>query len=202
MQSGVESEVKERPLDSGAWYAVYTKHQHEKTASNLLERKGFEVFLPLYHAQHRWRDRVKVVSLPLFSCYVFLRTTLERKLDILRTPGIFWLVENAGHACAIPEAEIETVRRMAQSPAKIEPHPYLQCGDYVRVREGALTGIEGILTRVKNRYRVVVCVELLQKAVAVEVDLASLEPASRAKGSGSKALGPPSPFNSSALAIA
>jgi transcription antitermination factor NusG len=165
-----EGESESRP-----WYAVYTKHQHEKTACELLTGKGFEVFLPLYGAKRQWKDRTRVVSLPVFPGYLFLRTNLVRKLEILQTPGVFWLVESGSRTCEIPNSEIEAVRRITQSSATVEPHPYLKCGDQVCIRQGALAGIEGVLVRVKNRYRVVVSVNLLQKAIAVEVDFSMVE---------------------------
>jgi len=157
------------------WYAAYTKHQHEKRAAEYFSNNGFEVFLPLYVSAHRWKDRTQMVTLPLFPCYVFLKTSLERKLEILRTPGVFGLVGNGGRAVSISDGDVDVVRRVTESRARIEPHPYLNCGDRVRVRVGPLAGAEGILTRLKNRYRVVVSIELLQKAVAVEVDLSVLE---------------------------
>lgn len=159
-----------------AWYAVYLKHQHEKTAADLLSRKGFETFLPVYKAAHRWKDRTKIVSLPLFPCYMFLRTGLDRKLDILRTPGVFWLVGNSGQASPVDESEIDALRKIGRSGAQTEPHAYLQEGDRVKVVAGSLAGVTGVLIRAKNRYRVVVSVELLRKAVAVEVDRSMLEP--------------------------
>ena len=168
-----------------AWYAIYTKHQHEKSAADLLVRKGFEILLPLYRLTRRWKDRDKSLLSPLFPCYVFVRTDLSRKVDILRTPGVFWLVESGGCACQIPDTDIEEINKIVQSPARIAPHPYLRSGEWVRVRHGSLEGLEGILTRFKNQYRVVVTVEPLRKSVAVEVDVSAIEPLSR---SDSKAL--------------
>ena len=159
-----------------AWYAIYTKHQHEKSAADLLTRKGFEILLPLYRLIRRRKDRNKSLLSPLFPCYVFVRTDLSRKVDILRTPGVFWLVESGGCACQIPDADINEINRIVQSPAHIVPHPYLKSGDWVRVRHGSLEGLQGILTRFKNQYRVVVTVEPLRKSVAVEVDISSIEP--------------------------
>jgi transcription antitermination factor NusG len=158
-----------------AWFAIYAKHQHERTAADRLAKKGFEVLLPQYRSVHRWKDRNKTVLLPLFPSYLFVRTDLARKVDILRTPGVFWLVESGGCACSIPESDIEAIRKFIQTPDRIAPHPYLKSGERVRIRDGALEGIEGILTRFKNQYRVVLTVELLRKAVAVEVDLAAVE---------------------------
>jgi transcription antitermination factor NusG len=158
------------------WYAVYTKHQHEKAACDALLRQGFEVFLPLYAAAHRWKDRTKTVLLPIFPCYLFLRADLQRKVDILKTPGVFWLVESGGRACEIPEPDIDGIRRVVQSPARAEPHPVLKSGEYVRVSRGPLAGLRGILTRIKSNLRLVLSVDLLQKAIAVEVDLSMVEP--------------------------
>jgi transcription antitermination factor NusG len=163
-------------ISAEAWYAAYTKHQHESKAKEALVRKGFNVLLPLYETLHKWKDRNKKVFLPVFPCYLFLRTNLDRKREILTTPGVFWLVENAGRACPIPESDIDAIGRIIRSGVPIEPHPYLKCGEFVRVHTGPLTGIRGILTRIKNRCRVVLSVELLQKSVAVEVDAAMVEP--------------------------
>src|SRR5256885_6638245 len=70
------------------WYAIYTRHQHEKTVARILTSKGFETLLPLYSVAHRWKDRTKLLSLPLFPCYVFLKGGAERRLDIMTTPEI------------------------------------------------------------------------------------------------------------------
>lgn len=158
-----------------AWFAVYTKHQHERKSAELLERKGFEVFLPLYKSVAQWTDRRKTLLQPLFPSYVFLRTTMESKAEIVRTPGVFFLVESAGHACRIPELEIESIRTLIRSKAHLAPHPYLERGDRVRILAGPLAGLVGILTRVKNQYRVVLSVEALRKGVSVEIDIASVE---------------------------
>lgn len=137
----------------------------------MLERKDFEVFFPVYRAVHRWKDRNQIVVLPLFPCYLFLRTELDRKIDILRTAGVRWIVENAGHACPVPEAEIEAVRKICSAATRVQPHPFLKQGDVVRIRRGPLFGMEGFFVRIKNQCRVVVSVDLLKKSVAVEVDV-------------------------------
>jgi transcription antitermination factor NusG len=161
------------------WYVAYTKHQHEKTARDFLSRKGFEVLLPIYSAAHRWKDRTKTVLLPVFPCYLFVRSSLDKKLDILRAPGVFWLVESGGRACEVPESDIAGIRKIVQSSARAEPHPLLKSGEYVRVSRGPLMGLQGILTRMKNNFRVVLSVDLLQKGIAVEVDISTVEPLDR-----------------------
>ena len=152
-----------------SWYAIYTRHQHEKMVAQILTSKGFEAFLPLYEATHDWKDRSKTLSLPLFPCYVFLKGGLERRLQIITTPGIFGLVSSGGQPAAIPDFEIEAIRRAVDSGARIETHPYLKCGNWVRVKCGPLAGIEGILVRKRNISRLVLSVEILGTSAAMEV---------------------------------
>jgi transcription antitermination factor NusG len=80
-----------------------------------------------------------------------------------------------GQHSMIPSSEIESVRRMVGSPLKAEPHPFLKCGDRVRLRAGALQGLEGILLRKRNVWKLLVSVEMLQRSVAVEVDASMVE---------------------------
>jgi len=172
-----------RPNSSGSnhtqcassWYAVYTRHQHEKTVAQILTIKGFETLLPLYQATHRWKDRTKLLSLPLFPCYVFLKGDLERRLDIVTTPGLHAFVLSAGQPAAIPNFEIDALRRGAESGGHLEPHPFLKSGDWVRVRTGPLEGIQGILVRKKNLRRLVLTVEMLGKSAVLDVDSFDVE---------------------------
>jgi len=159
----------DRSISESPWYAIYTRHQHEKTVAQILTSKGFEAFLPLYSATHNWKDRTKAVSLPLFPCYVFLKGGIERRFQIITTPGIYGLVSSGGQPAAIPDFEVEAIRRAVESGARIETHPYLKCGNWVRVKCGPLAGIEGILVRKKNISRLVLSVEILGTAAAMEV---------------------------------
>jgi len=174
-------EVNSFPEDRGAsqypWYALYTRHQHEKMVAKILAAKGFETFLPLHTAGHHWKDRTKVISVPLFPCYVFLTGALEhRRLQIVTTPGVYGLVLSAGQPAVIPVVEMEAIRRVVESGARLEPHPFLKCGDKVRIKSGPLVGIQGILVRKKNMCRLVLSVEMLGKAAAMEVDAFEVEP--------------------------
>ena len=156
--------------DPCAWYVLYTRHQHEKTVAQILTSKGFEILLPLYSTARQWKDRTKLISLPLFPCYVFLRGGLERRVAIMTTPGIHAIVSTADRPTPIPPTEIEAIRRVVEGGVRVEPHPFLKCGEWVRVKCGPLMGIQGILVRKKNIYRLVLSVELLGKAASVEVD--------------------------------
>ena len=158
------------------WYAIYTRHQHEKTVAENLSCNGIEVFLPTYGGVRQWKDRTKHLQLPLFPCYVFLHGGLDRRVKVLSTPGVYSIVGIGGQPAAIQETEIEAIRKAVTSGLRAEPFPFLQCGDRVRVKAGPLMGIEGILIRKKSSFRLILSAELLQKSIAVEVDAFSVEP--------------------------
>ena len=165
----------EVPLYS-PWWALYTRHQHEKTVADQLSAKGFEVFLPVYDSLRRWKDRQKVLSLPLFPGYVFVRGNQERRIHVVSTPGVFTILTHGDRFAIIPEGEIEAIRRTVQGRLRVEPHPFLKCGERVRVTRGTLQGVEGILVRKKNMYRLVLSVNMLAQSVGVEVDASDVEP--------------------------
>ncbi|HVN94198.1 MAG TPA: UpxY family transcription antiterminator [Terracidiphilus sp.] len=158
------------------WWAVYTRHQHEKVVADTLTAKGFETFLPLYDSTRRWKDRSKVLSLPLFPCYVFVRGGIDRKLQVVTTPGIHMILYRGEQVAMIPDEEIAAIQKAVDGSLKVEPHPFLKCGMRVRVVRGPLEGVEGILTRKKNLLRLVLSVDMLAQAVAVEVHAWDVEP--------------------------
>jgi transcription antitermination factor NusG len=157
------------------WHALYTRHQHEKLTQQLLDEKGFETFLPLYNTTHRWKDRVKRLSLPLFPSYVFIHGGLDRRLDIVSTTGVHTILGDHEKAGVVTPAEIGAIRQLIETKLRVEPHPFLKVGDRVLVKSGPLAGFEGILVRKKNQCRLVLAVDLLQQAVATEVDAEIVE---------------------------
>jgi transcription antitermination factor NusG len=163
-------------MDESSWWAVYTRHQHEKAVAQVLSSKGFEVFLPLYDSVRRWKDRNKTLSLPLFPCYVFVRGGLDRRLQIVTTPGIHTILYTGERIAFIPNDEIDSIRRVVDSPLLVEPHPFLRCGEKVRVTRGSLEGVVGVLVRKKSLFRLVLSVEMLAQSVSVEIDASDVEP--------------------------
>ena len=161
--------------DNSPWWAIYTRHQHEKAVAEMLCAKGLEVFLPVYQSQRRWKDRVKMLSLPLFPCYLFVRGGLDRRTQVVVTPGVHMILSIGEEAVVIPDNEVQAIRRTVEGPFRIEPHPFLKCGDKVRVKRGTLEGVVGILVRKKNLCRLVLSVEMLMQSVGVEIDASDVE---------------------------
>src|SRR5579863_266504 len=160
---------------SPGWWAIYTRHQHEKVVADSLGAKGIEVFFPAYQALRQWKDRKKMITVALFPCYLFVRAHGGRVLPVISTPGVHSIVTSGAHFSVIPEDEIDAIRRALQEPSRVEPHPFLKCGERVRVVRGVMKGIEGLLVRKKDQCRLILSVEMLSQSAAVEVEASDIE---------------------------
>lgn len=154
------------------WYALHTRARHEKLVVLRLNERGVETFLPLVTEVHRWSDRKKSVQLPLFSCYVFAKfmPNRNRRLDVLRVSGVLGLVGSHGEGTPIPDQQIEAVRSLVESTLPWSAHPFLKIGQRVRIRSGALDGVEGILVSRNGSCRLVISVDAIQRSLAVQVE--------------------------------
>lgn len=156
------------------WYALRVKSNFERVVSAQLRSSGFDEFLPVYRIRRRWSDRVKEIEAPLFPGYIFARFEVGNRLPILKTPGVVAVVGIGKQPVAVPEQEVDAVRRVLASELTVYPWPFLRLGQPVRIEGGALEGVEGIFIETKGRHRLVVSVEILQRSVSVEVDRESV----------------------------
>ena len=98
------------------------------------------------------------------------------RIRVLELPSVVRLVGTVSGPIAIPEAEIEILRKGWSSSVQAEPYPYLTVGSRVRIRCGPFSGAEGFLIRKKQRCKVVISLEIIMRSVAVEVDASDVEP--------------------------
>jgi len=164
------------------WYAAYTNSHHEKRVASHFSERGVESFLPLYATSRRWKNGCAMnLELPLFPNYVFVRIDPKARVRVLEVPGVLSLVGFGRTLARLSDVEIEALRS-AVGQRKIEPHPYLVIGERVRIKAGPMMGMEGVLVRKKNHFRVVLALDAILQCVAVEVDADDLEPAARCPG--------------------
>jgi transcription antitermination factor NusG len=158
------------------WYATYVCSRHEKQVLSQLQERKINCFLPVYRSVRRWKDRRKELELVLFPGYVFVHIDLKDRLRILQLPSVVRFVSFNGQPAALQDTEIEVLSKGLASGIRAEPHPYLKAGQRVHVRSGPLAGADGILVRRKDKFRVVLSIDLIMRSVAVEVDEADIEP--------------------------
>ena len=167
-----------RQVESAEWYAIRTRSRHEKMVSDQLEKQGIENFLPLVKRTRKWSDRVKEVDLPLFSGYAFVRVVFSspERLRVLQTHGVAGFVGINCSGTAIPENQIQDIRTLLASKLPFEEQPYLRVGQRVRIRGGALDGVEGILSAQNDDRSLVISLEPIQRSLSVRIQGYTVEP--------------------------
>jgi transcription antitermination factor NusG len=157
------------------WFVASTRAHHEKKAAAEISRSGVQSFLPTYQTVRRWSDRRVELEMPLFPGYVFVHLALQDRLKVLQVPGVARLVGFGGAPVALPDEQIDSLRAGLNGRLRVEPHPFLTVGRRVSVKRGPLAGMTGILLRRKGKFRLVISIELIQKALVVDADAADVE---------------------------
>lgn len=156
------------------WFALHVETKHSDRVELHLAHKGFETFAPQYTVTKLWSDRKRRVALPLFPGYLFARLHENDRMPVLVTPGVYSIVGCGRQPIPISDLEISSLREVTRSGLPFEPCAYLTKGERVTIAEGALAGLTGIVVEVKKTARVVLSIDLIQRAVAVEVDATML----------------------------
>jgi transcription antitermination factor NusG len=159
------------------WYAVRTRSNYEKRVSAMLAEKGVEQYLPAYREMRQWKDRKKLIELPLFPGYLFTRMvdSREGRLSVLCNDGVVAILGSGDSIEPIPDREIEAVQKVLDARTRCQAHPLLREGAWVRVKRGALKNMEGLLVRMKGHNRLAVSITLLSQSVSVEMDAADVQ---------------------------
>jgi transcription antitermination factor NusG len=152
------------------WFALRVRPKHERTVARTLSTLGFDAYVPLHRVRRRWSDRIKVLEAPLFAGYIFCRFEYPDRLRVLNSPGVESIVGFGRTDTPVAEAELDAVRALIASGRALTHLPFLRIGQEVRVDQGPLQGIRGVVLRDENSWRVVVSVEALDRSIAVEVD--------------------------------
>jgi len=150
------------------WYALKVRTRSEFLAAKALQYKGYEPFCPTYPERRRYSDRMKVVENVAFPGYLFCQFDPGKKIPIISSCAIEYIVGMRGTPVPIPDQQIADIRRALAAGAR--PSPYFRVGQRVRVEYGALVGVEGVLATDANTGRLIVSIDLLQRSVALHID--------------------------------
>ncbi|MGA9509892.1 MAG: UpxY family transcription antiterminator [Candidatus Sulfotelmatobacter sp.] len=158
------------------WFAIETRYRFEKKVFAQLNQQGFKAFLPLLTEHHRWSDRQKVVTVPLFPGYAFVLVDQSRDSwqSVLRTVGLIRFVSFGGIVVAVPPKQIEDLQLLLQHNGLFSLHPFVHVGQRVRIRGGCLHGLEGIMVRNETN-KLVISVQSIQRSLAIDIEGYELE---------------------------
>lgn len=154
------------------WFVFYTKSRQEKKVKELLEKRGYEVFLPLQKVMRQWSDRKKKIEVPLFNSYVFVHSTEDKIPTVLQTPGIAWNIRHNNKPAILHPRELETIKRFLLSGLFIESYlgEDLLKGDIVEIQDGPLKGLKGKVERTSEGEKFTVALESIGYSLLVTLD--------------------------------
>jgi transcription antitermination factor NusG len=169
--------ISARPFVDTAWYAAQTRSRHERLVAYHLANRGIVQYLPTVTETHVWSDRRKKIEMPLFPGYVFVKITPtnENRVDVLRAPGVVRLVGSVPGGTPIPDEQIESIKTLVERNLPWTSHPFLKEGQRVRVRGGALNGVEGIFVKRSGLETLVISVDAIQRSLSVSIQGYELE---------------------------
>jgi transcriptional antiterminator NusG len=156
------------------WHALYTRSHCEQLVCDQLAAKGFRIFLPKIDVWSQRAGKRHLISVPMFPSYLFLQHALDKDsyLDVRKARGLVRILgESWDKPSIVPDAEIEAIQTTLSASIPVMAHPYLREGQRVRITEGSLRGVEGILIQSKPaKGLLILSVDLLQRSIAVEID--------------------------------
>jgi transcription termination/antitermination protein NusG len=155
--------------EAPAWFALAVKPRFEKAVARTLEIRGYETLLPVYRKQYREGTQSSDSELPLFPGYVCCRFDVRRRMPILTTPGVTRIVGAGDIPAPLDEMEVASLQKAIRAGIALQPFPFVQVGQRVRIEQGMLAGVEGIMLGLKQTLRLVLSITLLQKSVLLEV---------------------------------
>ena len=152
------------------WYAFVTRPRHEKRVKSHLDGKGVNSYLPLQQTQSHWKDRKKLVEMPLFSCYIFAHLPFTKRYDVLTVPSVVRIVSFEQQPTPVRDEEIESIRRVLEINPYFEVSEDLIIGEKVEIVAGPLKGVIGDLVRFHGQERVAVNIDAISKSLILDVD--------------------------------
>jgi transcription antitermination factor NusG len=158
------------------WYALQLRTRWENSTATLLSSKGYQTFLPTFETRKPAKGRLTEIQAPLFPGYLFCRFNVFDRLPVLITPGVLTVVGSGRIPIPVEDSEMESIQKMVSTGLRIEPWPFLEVGQVVRIADGPLSGVEGVLTSFKGTRRMVVSISLLRRSVALEIDRSVVSP--------------------------
>jgi transcription termination/antitermination protein NusG len=173
--------IPDHQLAREKWHALWTRSNCEQLVHDVLQTKGFEVFLPKVSVWSRRAGRRRLVPTPMFPGYLFLRRDMDKEsyIQVSKANGLVSILgERWDRLTVVPDPDIEAIQRTLCANLPVLPHPFLAAGKRVRIAHGPLKDVEGFFVRANHaKGLLVISIDMLHRSVAVEVDCTFVEAA-------------------------
>lgn len=147
----------------------------------MLAKKGIHAYLPIQKLMRRYTRSTRVVEKPLINCYVFVKIVKNEYVKVLETENVAGFVKFAKDLFAIPESEINILRRITlETDLEIEAvEGKFTEGDAVEISAGNLMGLRGRVVKVEGKRKILVELSQLGFTLLITIDIAFLEHSTR-----------------------
>jgi transcriptional antiterminator RfaH len=159
------------------WYVLYTKPNSEDMAQEQLEKKDITVFLPrireVKFRNRRLQERVQ----PLFPSYIFARFAIpDEYYDVKWAKGVKRIVGSGDMPIPLDDSIVVYLRAQTNEKGHIQPRSKLQDGDKVRINQGPLAGLWGVVKgRADAKGRVKILMDILHAGARIELPYSYVE---------------------------
>ncbi len=156
------------------WHVLHVRSNYEKRVAQHLSVRSIENYVPLYSERVKWTDRVAVTERPLFTGYVFARFSPESRIKVISISGV---VRSLGddQRSLVSCGEMERIRQGLASGLLLRPHPYVNVGQKVRVRNGIFEGVEGVVAELRQQCKVIIALAAARQCFSLELAIGDIE---------------------------
>ena len=154
------------------WYVLYTTPRAEKRVKEKLDMSGTESYLPLHRCPRVWSDRVKIVDIPLFNSYIFVKCKVYELFALLHINGVVRIVFYNGLPAIVRQAEIDAIKQFIDQAKE----KTLCTGDEVQILTGSMKKRNGTIIKIKKKY---ILLHIEQLAATVCINIESVAPIKR-----------------------
>jgi transcriptional antiterminator RfaH len=156
-----------------AWYVAHTRPRCEKKLAEYCEREGFSVTLPLYKSVKKYPGKVATFEKPLFPNYLFLRLRPHQRKRVYQSDYVANLLD-------VPDQEtfqeqLDAILTALETEYEICALPHISAGKKVKIKAGALRGMEGYVEDRQGKLLVLLRLDFIGQSAGVKVDAGDLE---------------------------
>lgn len=152
------------------WFALYTKPRREFKAFEQLKEISVTAYLPTITTTKQWHDRKKKITEPLFKSYIFIHANDSERNNAITRDAIIKVIFFNGKPAVIPEFEMERLKKLLETPEKLEVFNGIAKGVLVKIESGPFVGIEGIVSSIgKGESTLSVCIEMLNRTITATI---------------------------------
>lgn len=171
----METKNSYKSISGKNWLVIYTRPRWEKKVDLLLQANGIESFCPVRKVENQWADRKKIVEMPLFSSYVFVKINSKEEYKVRQTLGVLNFIYYMGKPAKIREVEIDNIRNAVLNCPDLEVVDLndISIGDRVSIKNGIFTNQQGSVIKVQGK-SVLMVLDNLECALVSRVEASNL----------------------------